>query len=138
VKEIRVALVALDTDVSSQILRDKLPSAMAAKLVGNKLAISFVTLGELTMWVEVRHWGPNQRAKLEAFKRGKFVILGDEDVALRWGQLAAAARRGGQPRPANDSWIAACCLSYGIPLATGNLKDYLYYRDAHGLELIAA
>jgi predicted nucleic acid-binding protein len=138
VREHRVALVALDTDVSSLILRDTLPPAIAARLVGNKLALSFVTVGELTMWVEVRHWGPNQRARLEAFMRGKFVMLGDEDVSRKWGQLAAAARRDGRPRPANDSWIAACCLVYGIPLATRNERDYVYYRDAHGLQLITA
>ncbi len=52
-----MALIALDTDVSSLIIKDKLPAAMAAKLVGNKLAISFVTVGELTKWVELRQWG---------------------------------------------------------------------------------
>ena len=131
-----MALIALDTDVSSLILKDKLPAPMAGKLVGNKLAISFITLGELTKWVEVRQWGLHRRARLDAFRRDKFVMLGDEDIALRWGQLAAAAQRDGQPRPANDSWIAACCLVYGIPLATFNVKDYLYFKDDHGLGLV--
>lgn len=133
-----MALITLDTDVSSLIIKDKLPVTMAGKLVGNKLAISFVTLGELTKWVEVRQWGLHRRARLDAFRRDKFVMLGDEDIAVRWGQLAAAAQRDGQPRPANDSWIAACCLVYGIPLATFNIKDYAYYVDAHGLKLITA
>jgi predicted nucleic acid-binding protein len=132
-----VALIALDTDVSSLIIKDKLPATMAGRLVGNKLAISFVTLGELTKWVEVRQWGPHRRTRLDAFRRDKFIMLGDEDIALRWGRLAAAAQRDGQPRPANDSWIAACCLVYGIPLATFNIKDYLYFKDEHGLTLVA-
>ena len=131
-----MALIALDTDVSSLIIKDKLPATMAGKLVGNKLAISFVTLGELTKWVEVRQWGLHRRARLDAFRRDKFVMLGDEDIAVRWGRLAAAAQRDGRPRPANDSWIAACCLVYGIPLATFNIKDYLYFRDEHGLALV--
>lgn len=133
-----MALIALDTDVSSLILKDKLPTAMAAKLMGNKLAISFVTLGELTAWVELRQWGPHRRAKLAAFRQGKYVMLGDEDIALKWGELSAAAQRHGRPRPANDSWIAACCLTYGIPLATFNIKDYMYYQDHHRLALITA
>jgi toxin FitB len=133
-----VALIALDTDVSSLIIKDKLPAAMAGKLIGNKLAISFVAVGELTKWVELRQWGLHRRARLDAFRSDKFVILGDEDVALSWGRLAAAAQRDGQPRPTNDSWIAACCLVYGIPLATLNVKDYTYYADVHGLKLITA
>jgi toxin FitB len=136
--ELEVALIALDTDVSSLILKDKLPSQMAAKLVGHKLAISFVTLGELTAWVELRQWGPHRRTKLDAFRKGKYVILGDEDIAVKWGNLSAAAQRDGQPRPANDSWIAACCLSYGIPLATFNVKDFQYYASSHGLVLLNA
>lgn len=131
-----MALIALDTDVSSLIIKDKLPATMAGKLVGNKLAISFVTVGEPTKWAEVRQWGLHRRARLDAFRRDKFVMLGAEDVALRWGRLAAAAHRDGQPRPSNDSWIAACCLVYGIPLATLNIKDYAYYTDAHGLKLV--
>lgn len=133
-----MALIALDTDVSSLIIKDKLPAAMAGKLIGNKLAISFVTVGELTKWVELRQWGLHRRARLDAFRSDKFVILGDEDVALRWGRLAAAAQRDGQPRPTNDSWIAACFLLYDIPLATLNVKDYTYCADAHGLRLITA
>lgn len=133
-----MALIALDTDVSSLIIKDKLPATMAGKLVGNKLAISFVTVGELTKWVEVRQWGLHRRARLDAFRSDKFVMLGDEDIAVGWGRAAAAAQRDGQPRPANDSWIAACCLVYGIPLATFNTKDYTYYVDVHGLRLITA
>lgn len=133
-----MALIALDTDVSSLILKDKLPSQMAAKLVGHKLAITFVTLGELTAWVELRQWGPHRRAKLDAFRRGKYVMLGDEDIAVKWGQLSADAQSNGQPRPANDSWIAACCLTYGVALATFNVKDFQYYADRHGLVLVGA
>lgn len=121
-----MALIALDTDVSSLIIKDKLPATMAGRLVGNKLAISFVTLGELTKWVEVRQWGSHRRTRLDAFRRDKFVMLGDEEIAVGWG------------RPANDSWIAACCLVYGIPLATFNIKDYLYFKDEHGLALVTA
>lgn len=131
-----MALIALDTDVSSLILKDKLPGTTAGRLVGNKLAISFVTVGELTKWVEIRQWGLHRRSRLDAFRRDKFVMLGDEDVAVEWGRLAAAAHRDGRPRSTNDSWIAACCLVHGIPLATLNVKDYAYYADTHGLRLI--
>jgi predicted nucleic acid-binding protein len=46
------------------------------------------------------------------------VLPGDEALAATWGRLSAAAIRRGRPRPVNDIWIAACCLTHGIPLAT--------------------
>ena len=52
------------------------------------------------------------------------VLPGDEAVAATWGRLSAAAIRRGRPRPVNDMWIAASCLTHGITLATLNLKDY--------------
>jgi toxin FitB len=51
------------------------------------------------------------------------------------GQLSARAVQDGRPRPTNDSWIAACCLTFGLPLATLNVKDFAYYVERHGLQL---
>lgn len=38
----------------------------------------------------------------------------------------------------NDTWIAAICLTHGIPLATLNVKDFEDFGTCHGLELITA
>lgn len=32
--------------------------------------------------------------------------------------------RRGRPRPQNDTWIAADCLAYNLPLATLNTTDF--------------
>lgn len=40
--------VVLDTDVASAILKERLPDFLAPQLAGRPLAITFVTLGELT------------------------------------------------------------------------------------------
>jgi predicted nucleic acid-binding protein len=37
---------------------------------------------------------------------------------------------------ANDSWIAACALTYGLPLATLNVKDFEDFAEHEGLTLI--
>ena len=50
-------------------------------------------------------------------------------------RLAYAQLRG-RPGPANDSWIAACCLVRGLPLATFNNKDYADFAEHEGLELV--
>jgi predicted nucleic acid-binding protein len=49
-----------------------------------------------------------------------------------WGELSAAATQRGRPRPVNDTWIAACCLAYDLPLATLNLKDFTDFAEHHG------
>ena len=64
------------------------------------------------------------------------VLPGDVAVAATWGRLSAAAIRRGRPRPVNDMWVAACCLTHGIPLATLNLKDYEDFRTHHGLPIL--
>jgi predicted nucleic acid-binding protein len=33
-------------------------------------------------------------------------------------------------------WVAATCLTYGVPLATLNLMDYQDFADHHGLRLL--
>jgi len=42
----------------------------------------------------------------------------------------------GRARPANDTWIAACALTYGLPLATLNAKDFKDFAEYEGLNLI--
>jgi len=42
----------------------------------------------------------------------------------------------GQPRPINDSWIAACCIARDLPLATFNVKDYADFVEDEGLGLV--
>jgi hypothetical protein len=46
--------------------------------------------------------------------------------------------RRGRPRPQNDTWIAACCLVYDLPLATLNVKDFQDFVDHEALRLISA
>jgi predicted nucleic acid-binding protein len=38
--------------------------------------------------------------------------------------------------PANDTWIAACCLVDDLPLATLNVKDFADFAEHEGLILI--
>jgi predicted nucleic acid-binding protein len=65
------------------------------------------------------------------------VLDSTEAIARTWGSLAAAADERGRPRPQNDMWIAAVCLTYEIPLATLNLKDYADFETHHGLQIVS-
>ena len=48
-------------DVASAVLRGRISTILARQLAGKTLAITFVTVGELTKWTLVRHWGPQRR-----------------------------------------------------------------------------
>ncbi|WP_131769972.1 type II toxin-antitoxin system VapC family toxin [Candidatus Protofrankia californiensis] len=128
--------VVLDTDVASLSHKRRLSGPVATRLIGRRPLITFVTFGELTKWTDLRDWGSRRRQELADWLSGIPVLPGDEAVAATWGKLSAGATRAGQPRPVNDMWIAACCLTYNLPLATLNLKDYTYFRDHHGLRIL--
>jgi predicted nucleic acid-binding protein len=128
--------VVLDTDVASQLHKDRLPEPLAATLAGSALCATFVTIAELAHWVHVRRWGAHSRASLDRWLHGVEVLPYDVEVARTWGRLSAAARRRGRPRSANDTWIAACCLVADLPLVTLNWRDFADFAEHHGLRLV--
>jgi len=130
--------VVLDTDVASLLHKKRLPDPIGARLIGRRPLVTFVTLGELTKWAQVRGWGTTSRQALADWLSVVPVLPGDEAVAVTWGHLSAAAVLRGRPRPMNDMWIAACCLTHDLPLATLNVKDFRDFVDHHGLRLLAA
>jgi len=131
-----VSLVVIDTDVASTLLRRRASDELARALAGQILAITFVTVGELTKWTLVRHWGPRSLATMRTFLGGLVILPYDQRVSARWGELQAYAQLRGRPRPTNDSWIAACCLVPELPLATLNIKDFADFAEHEGLQLI--
>ncbi|WP_377268567.1 type II toxin-antitoxin system VapC family toxin [Peterkaempfera sp. SMS 1(5)a] len=130
--------VLLDTDAASLIIKMRLPITLATRLINTQPIITFVTRAELTKWAEVRRWGPGNRRLLAQWPAEVPMLPGDEDVADTYGELSAGAMLRGRPRPMNDMWIAACCLTHQLPLATLNVKDFDDFKVHHGLELITA
>lgn len=132
-----MADVVIDTDVASLLQKERAPAWVQRHIVGNRVWLSFVSVGELWKWAEVRSWGERNRHELEAWIARRPVIPYDDEVARTWARLAAAAQRRGRPRPQNDTWIAACCVRHGIGLVTINTKDFEDFR-ADGLVLLTA
>jgi toxin FitB len=131
-----VQYVVLDTDVASQAIKHRLGDPMATKLTGLTWCVTFVTVGELWQWATMRSWGPRTREELEHWLGRLVVIHSDDAISRKWGAISAAARQRGRPRPANDSWIAACCLAHGFPLASFNVKDFQDFAAHEGMDLI--
>jgi toxin FitB len=128
--------IVLDTDVASNLIRGTLSAAFRAKLAPYEAAITFVTVGELTQWATARDLGTRRRTELQAYIATRVKIPGGSDVGRKWGEITAYAQRRGRPRPINDSWIAACCLTYDLPLATLNTTDFEDYAEHEGLRLM--
>jgi toxin FitB len=76
-----VTYVVIDTDVASKILKHQLTDDLGVKLAGATLAVTFVTIGELTMWSVVRAWGAIRRAAVDRFLTRAVVLPYSERVA---------------------------------------------------------
>jgi len=131
-----VDYVVYDTNIASLAVKGELPASLAARLPGAIPTLSFVTVGELEKWAEVRSWGARSRGALDRWISRRPVIDSDKNVSRIWGRLAAAAQLRGATRSDNDLWVAACCLSQGLPLVTRNVKDFLAVVENNGLVLI--
>lgn len=128
--------VVLDTDVASHSFKRLLSPRLLAELIGREPCITFVTQGELTKWAVRRQWGTVRKQRMARWLSRIPVLHSSDDVAAIWGEIAAAAERRGRPRPQNDTWVAACCLAYDLPLATLNVKDFRDFAEHEGLVLI--
>ncbi|MBB5789306.1 type II toxin-antitoxin system VapC family toxin [Jiangella mangrovi] len=131
-----MTLVVLDTDIASLILKGRLPSGWRHELAGRLPVLTFVTVGELTQWAELRSWASQRRNQVDAWVDGRAIVEATDEVARLWGRLSARAAGRGRPRPANDTWIAACCIREGIPLATLNRKDFADFAEHEDLRLL--
>lgn len=126
-------LVAADTALASRwFTADPTPG----RLIGRTVVLPFVALAELATWPERLLWGQSRTEDLSLWTDPSRMILGDDTVARIWARITVAAQRAGSVPSPNDAWIAAGCLSYGLPLATLTKRRYRYFADRYGLELI--
>lgn len=130
-----MADVVLDTDIASAFQKGRAPDWAVRHVIGARVWLTFVTVGELWKWAEIRSWGSPRRGQLETWLTARPVIPYDTEVARTWGRLAAGAQRRGRPRPQNDTWIAACCVHHGVPLLTLNDRDFRDFSEHDGLLL---
>jgi toxin FitB len=128
-------LLVLDTDVASLWWRGRLPRSLQQELLRRVIALTFVTHAEWWQWTYVRRWGQRRIDELRGFAGNFELIACDDDVVKAWGRLSGSAMAAGTTVPANDCWIAACCVVHGYPLLSGNLKQF-GLLESYGLRLL--
>jgi toxin FitB len=129
--------VVLDTDVASFLWRGKLEPEHHRKLVGRTAMLTFVTIAEFLRGAHKANWDqdPQQMARLTAFYEKFELIRCDFDIVKTWGKLSGLASQTGITVPANDCWVAACCVSHDYPLVTRNDKHFKALEQ-YGLRLL--
>jgi predicted nucleic acid-binding protein len=126
--------VVLDTDVASFLWRGKLEQEQRQKLIGHTAVLTFVTVAEFWQGAYKANWDQQQIRRMTDWYSRYELIAYDFDIVKTWGRLSGLARQSGIIVPANDCWIAACCVSHSHPLLTRNAKHFKAL-EPYGLQL---
>jgi tRNA(fMet)-specific endonuclease VapC len=114
----------LDTDTVSFALRGQ--GGVAARLLEHRpsqLCISSITLAELRYGAEARRSRKLHRL-IGTFVEAVEALSFDQSAAARFGVVAAALARRGEPIGTLDALIAAHALSLGLTFITNNTRHF--------------
>src|SRR5438128_4320751 len=100
----------LDTNIVSYLFNGHtLAARYRPHLVGQTLAVCFMTVAELYEGAYRAGWGPRRLSRLESLLRTFVVVPFDMTLCQQWATIRAQRRR--QPVGVADAWIAATALS---------------------------
>ncbi len=122
----------LDTNVISELVRPS-PTASVVEWVRVQsaldLTLSVLTLGEVETGIRNLADGARRdrltrwaRTELPAQFLGRLLPV-DQEIAVAWGELTAAAQAAGRPLPAIDGLLLATAGAHGLTLVTRNVSD---------------
>ncbi len=122
--------VVVDTNILSyELKRDTRAAIYAPYLQNRTLAISFVTLAELSLWTNRRNWGTRRLSEMDALLSEYFVIYPNDEICRIWARITLLCERKGRKIAENDAWIASCAVHYDAPLITHNWRDFANVPD---------
>ncbi len=94
-----------------------------------RLYLPFTVAGEIACGLSMR-----ERSKWDDFLAPLYVLGSTADVSWHYGRSYRHLRDNGNLIGANDLWIAATALAYGMPVVTRNVD---HFRRVPGLEVEA-
>jgi predicted nucleic acid-binding protein len=123
----------LDTNVISELMKQR-PNRRVARWVDATpealLHLSVITIGEIRKGIELLRDDDSRRTALQSWLdrdvRIRFagrLLAFDEDVAERWGQLEARAKKQRLTVPTIDAQLAATAQHHGLTFVTRNIAD---------------
>jgi predicted nucleic acid-binding protein len=122
----------LDTNVVSELMKPRPDPRVVAWIDATPealLHLSVITLGEVRKGVDLLPDDSPRRASLLSWLqhdvRGRFhhrLLVFDDGVAERWGQIEALARKRGLTLPTVDAQLAATALHHGLTFVTRNTE----------------
>lgn len=123
----------LDTNCISELVRAK-PEPLVVQWLDEcderLLYLSVLTIGEIRKGIAALLAG-KQRTRLESWLelelKTRFndrILSIDEEVAERWGVIAAQAKASGRPLAVIDGLLAATALHYNLAIVTRNTADF--------------
>jgi predicted nucleic acid-binding protein len=124
--------VLLDTCVVSELRLPKPDPGVARAIRGldsDDLFVSAISIGKIVKGVALLPDGQKKRllqSWLRALERhyGDRLLPIDLETCRMWGELAAAAQKGGRTIPASDGLIAATARQHGLYIMTRNTADF--------------
>jgi tRNA(fMet)-specific endonuclease VapC len=120
--------VLLDTDVFSYLTKtgDDRADLYKRHVEGKRIALSFITVGELYEWAHTRRWSIDRIATFESKLTQTVIIPYDVEICKVYATLASLKTPEGAARniAANDRWIAACALRHDLTFVTHNRKHF--------------
>ncbi len=125
-------MIVLDTNVTSELMRDAPSAAVTAWVRACPVAIRFTTaicLAEVRAGIERLPAG-RRRDRLDAAAREIFTISEsqilpfDAAAALEYAAIVSHRERSGAPIGILDAQIASICRVHGAAIATRNVSDF--------------
>lgn len=123
----------IDTCVISELVK-KAPASGVTRWLEQQdelsLYLSVITFGELHKGIGQLHAGRKKR-ELYEWVEGQLsrrftgrILDVDKDVAVRWGEISAAAGKFGRTVPVLDGLLAATALTFGLTFVTRNTDHF--------------
>src|SRR5947209_19831207 len=118
--------VLLDTDVFSLLIRpgDTRGDLYRPLVQGKTIALSFISVGELYVWAELRSWSPTNIARFEERLKACVIIPYDLELCKTYARVKAKLPPHLRAIPVNDFWIGISAIRHSIPLLTHNREDF--------------
>jgi predicted nucleic acid-binding protein len=117
-------MILLDTDTCIEIFKGNQRVIDKRLLTDDRIAISFMTVGELYYGAEKSKNPLKNKHVVDEFILSVDVINTDMDILKRFGEIKAGLDSKGLPLADADIFIAATCLSKCVKLVTGNAKHF--------------